>query len=279
MTRATAIILWVFAGLAISLTSSDPAVHLVVAAAGWLLLLRRRQPIRSLRPLAIGLGLLTVVTVVTNGLLDHLGASVIVSVPSWVPLLGGPLTVEAFLQGGAIALGLIAAVSVAGVLSVVLEPSEIIDVLPSFLDRTAAALGAALNLVPATAASVAAVRDAQRLRGWRMHGPRDVVDLAVPVLLGAIERSTQLAESMEARGFGSGRRTRLGGAKIDRRTMVLIGLSVLLVLTAIALTVLGVDPGWAAYPTPEMPSFSPILLAPALLLGVGTLLVPHGERP
>lgn len=276
MTRAAAITLWVVAGLATSLTSSDPAVHLVVAAAGWLLLVRRRQPTRSLRPLALGLVILTGLTIVTNGLLDHLGASVIATLPSWVPLIGGPLSIEAFLQGAAIATGLIAAVSVAGTLSVVLEPTEIIDVLPAFLDRTAAALGAALNLVPATAASVAAVRDAQRLRGWRLRGPRDVVDLAVPVLLGAIERSTQLAESMEARGFGSGPRTRLSEIETDARNRAVIGLSLIVLTAAIVLSLLGVDPGWAAYPTPEVPSLSVLLLAPGILLAVAALLVPEG---
>jgi energy-coupling factor transport system permease protein len=46
------------------------------------------------------------------------------------------------------------------------------------------------------------VRAARRLRGHAGRGPRELARLAVPVLDGALERSLELAASMESRGYG-----------------------------------------------------------------------------
>lgn len=274
MTRPAALCLWVLAGLSVAMSGTDPVTQVLALGAAWLLLARRRSADRRLRPLAVGLASIAVVTAVVNGVLDHTGATVVADMPSWVPLIGGPITAEGFAQGATIAVGLVAAVSVAAALSVVLEPADLVDALPRGLERTGAALGAALNLVPATAASAVAVRDAQRLRGWRPRGPRAVVDLAVPVLLGAIERSTQLAESMEARAFGSGSRTRTTGDGRTRRNAVVGVVSVLALASLVAGHAAGAIDSWEAYPTPTVPSLAFVALAPALLLGVAALLVP-----
>ena len=278
MTRPAAVGAWALAGLGISLAGTDPVAQGVVLVAAWALIARRRAGDRRLRPLGIGLVVLGTVTVVANGLLDHTGATVLVTVPSWVPLVGGVVTAEAFAAGGAIALGLLSAVSVAATLSLVLEPADLVDALPPPLHRTGAALGAALNLVPATAASAVAVRDAQRLRGWHASGPRALVDLVVPVLLGAIERSVQLAESMEARAFGSGRRTRALDAPRDVRcTLVTAGAAAVLV-AVVAVRLTGVGGTWDAYPTPSALPLTPGALVPAVALAVLAMVVPkeHG---
>jgi energy-coupling factor transport system permease protein len=275
MTRPAAVGAWVVAGLAVALGSADPVPQGVVLAGAWWLLARRREPDRRLRPLAVALATLATVTVLVNGLLAHVGATVVVVVPSWVPLIGGQLTVEGFVEGGAIALALVAAVSVTAVLSLVLEPADLVDALPRPLHRTGAALGSALNLVPATAASFVAVRDAQRLRGWRPKGPRAMVDLAVPVLLGAIERSTQLAESMEARAFGSGTRTSAAEQERRPRCTLVAALAAAAVVGVVVARLTG-GPAWYPYPTPSVPAVSAALLAPALLVVAAALVVPAG---
>jgi len=167
----------------------------------------------------------------------------------------------------------VAAVSLAAALSVVLEAADLVDALPRPLSRTGAAIGSALNLVPATAASFVAVRDAQRLRGWRAKGPRALADLAVPVVLGAIDRSVQLAESMEARGFGSGPRSSVRGARSRRAVLVFACSSAALCLLAAA-RLHGDSGAWYPYPLPSVPVASPLVLAPALVLAVAGVLVP-----
>ena len=275
MTRPAAVGAWVAAGLVVALGSADPVPQAVVLAGAWWLLARRREPDRRLRPLALGLAVLAAITVLVNGLLAHVGATVVVVVPSWVPLVGGQLTTEGFIEGGAIALALVAAVSVTAVLSLVLEPADLVDALPRPLHRTGAALGAALNLVPATAASFVAVRDAQRLRGWRPKGPRAMVDLAVPVLLGAIERSAQLAESMEARAFGSGPRTSAADRERSGRAALVAALAAVSIVVLVVARLTG-GPARYPNPTPTVPAVTAGLLAPALLVAAAGLLVPAG---
>lgn len=274
MTRPAAVGAWVLAGLAIALSTSDPLSHAVVLAGAWALLARRRTAERRLRPLAVGLAVLAGVTVVINGLLAHTGATVIADVPGWLPLVGGTLTTEGFAEGASIGLTLVSAVSVAAVLSVVLEPADLVDALPGPLSHTGAAVGSALNLVPATAASFVAVRDAQRLRGWRPRGARALVDLAVPVVLGAIDRSVQLAESMEARAFGSGPRTvAVGGQRRARNSAVAAVAAAALVVLVLA-RLHGVSGAWYPYPTPSVPDAAPLALAPAAMLGLAGMLLP-----
>ncbi|MGH9055099.1 MAG: hypothetical protein ACRDYY_04430, partial [Acidimicrobiales bacterium] len=151
MSRAGAISLWVAAGLVMALAANDPVVRAIVLVAAWGVLARSRLPGRRLRPLALGVCLLALLTMVANALLSHTGTTVLAVLPGWLPLIGGTVTVEAFAYGAAIALGLAAAVSVTSVLSLVVDPADLVDALPRFLARTGAAVGSALNLVPAVA--------------------------------------------------------------------------------------------------------------------------------
>ena len=274
MTRTAAVAAWVVAALTVALVDSDPASRAVVLAGAWALLARRRVTGRHLRPLAVGLCVLGVVTVAINGMLSHTGATVVGVLPSWLPLAGGAVTAEGFANGASIALGLVAAVSVAAALSVAVEPTDLVDALPRPLHHAGAALGAALNLVPATAASFLAVREAQRLRGWRPRGARAMVDLAVPVLLGAIDRSVQLAESMEARAFGAGQRTRMASEGRSARLAVVAAVGAVAIVITVVAYVAGDPGGWYAYPVPTVPSLAPLALAPALLVALAALALP-----
>jgi len=58
-------------------------------------------------------------------------------------------------------------------------------------------------LIPQAVGQARAVMEAQRLRGRAVRGLRSLAGLTVPVLAGALERSLQRAESLDARGFGS----------------------------------------------------------------------------
>jgi energy-coupling factor transport system permease protein len=60
----------------------------------------------------------------------------------------------------------------------------------------------ALSFAPQTVVAAAGIRDARRLRGRPHRGIRGLRGLAVPVLEGALERSLDLAASMDSRGYG-----------------------------------------------------------------------------
>ncbi|MGH9121601.1 MAG: energy-coupling factor transporter transmembrane component T family protein, partial [Acidimicrobiales bacterium] len=268
--------LWVIAALAVALAGDDPVARGVVLAAAWVLLARRRLPGKRLRGLGVALAVFFGIATVTDMLLSHTGNTVLVTLPSWLPFVGGTITLEAAAYGATIALGLTAAVSSAAVLSYDLEPSDLVDGLPRFMGRTAAAVGTALNLLPALAASALAVQEAQRLRGWRPRGVRQLADIAVPVVVGAIERSVQLAESMEARAFGSGRRTRCFAPRRTARDLFVgvASLGVIVALVAIHAAGAAGSP-WYPYPTPSAPQLNAGALGPAL----GVLLVALAVGP
>jgi energy-coupling factor transport system permease protein len=150
--------------------------------------------------------------------------------------------------------------------SLMLASHDVMDALPAALSRTGAAIAASLSLVPNVAASFAQVSEAQRLRGWRPRGPRSWAEVVVPVVLTSVEGSIQLAESMEARGFGSGPRTSLKGSALTTLDWLLITASASAVLGFIGARLAGWAADWYPYPTLNAPKVGVLALAACLLL-------------
>jgi energy-coupling factor transport system permease protein len=76
------------------------------------------------------------------------------------------------------------------------------------LRRSVLAIALATRLVPTLERDVAGYVEALRGRGVVVEGLRGRARLLSPLLAGSLERSLNLAESMEARGFGRPGRTR-----------------------------------------------------------------------
>jgi energy-coupling factor transport system permease protein len=236
----------------------------VLAAA--LLALAAGAGLRRLRGLLAGVVLISAFAVLLNFVSAHLGTTVLFALPEQIPALGGPYTLEALAFGAAGGLTIGAAILAAAPFSLLLASHEVMDALPAALSRTGAAIAASLNLVPSVAASFVQVTEAQRLRGWRPRGPRSWSEIVVPVVLTSVEGSIQLAESMEARGFGSGPRTAVTPARLRRSDWLLIAASA----SALAIFALSQAVGWAAswyaYPTLTAPSVDWRPLVACLLL-------------
>ena len=81
------------------------------------------------------------------------------------------------------------------------DPRKLLRSTPPALYQVATAIAIALNFAPQLIASLARVRRAARLRG-RSKGLGAFKSIIVPTLTDALERSLQLAASMDARGFG-----------------------------------------------------------------------------
>jgi energy-coupling factor transport system permease protein len=267
---ARAVAAWSAAGLVVLLTTGNPAYRVMVLLAALAVVLHAAGVRRSRRVL-VAVAALGASAVACNMVLSHIGVTVLFALPDAMPVLGGPYTLEALGFGLVSGATLAAAVLLVAPISLLVEPHEVVDVLPPALSRTGGAIASALNLVPGVAASFTAVAEAQRLRGWRPRGPRSWGEIVVPVVLTAIEDSIQLAESMEARAFGSGprthwRRPRLGAG--DRAVVAAAG-------AAAALFVLSRVVGWAAdwepYPLLSWPAVHPAPVLAAALLAVPVL--------
>ncbi len=265
------LLLWVAAVLLLSLGGEDPWPRFVaLAAAVTVLALRRRHGTR-LRPVLLGLALAAALTVAFNFGLSHEGQTVVVSLPGWLPALGGPLTLEGAAYGADLAVGLVACIAAGLALSLVVEPQELVDTLPPVFSRTAAALAAGLGLVPRLGQTFLAVREAQQLRGWRGRGVRSWSAVVVPSVLTTIEGSVLLAEAMEARSFGGGHRTAMPSRPGHRADLVAALASALALAGFTTALLLGQVPGWQPYPGLVLPQLSPWALACSLLLFVPAL--------
>jgi energy-coupling factor transport system permease protein len=262
---------WSVAGITIALASGNPVYRVLVLLCALNVLVALRRPDASLRGMAIALSVAALIAIVITTLASHTGDHAFLMLPAGIPVIGGRLTIEAALFGASIGLGIAAAVVAAAPLSLVLMPNSLVDALPSALARTGAAIGTALNLIPAIARSATEIRDAQRMRGWRPRRVREWPDLAVPVVLTALESSITLAEAMEARGYGSGARTHYTDVVWHTADVAVGVVAALAAVAFVLLRVAGVIGDWYPFPALSVPPVNVIGVACCLALAMPAL--------
>jgi energy-coupling factor transport system permease protein len=245
-----ALALWSLSGVTIALSTGSPVYRVLVLLCALNVLLAFRRPGVSLRGLLIALGVAAAIAIATTTLASHTGDHTFLVMPAGIPVIGGALTLEAVVFGASTGLGIAAAVLAAAPLSLVLQPHALVDALPGALARTGAAIGTALNLIPGIARSATEIRDAQRMRGWRSRRVREWPDLAVPVVLTALEGSITLAEAMEARGYGSGSRTHFSEQALRPTDVTVAVVAVAAAAVFVAFRVTGAITDW--YPFPDL---------------------------
>jgi energy-coupling factor transport system permease protein len=261
-------LVWSLAAVTVALVTDNPIYRGLVGLAALNVLLAWLPPGRSLRPLALGLAFAALFAALINLLAGHTGATVLVRLPAGLPLVGGPLTLESLAFGGAVGLGLVAALLAVAPLAVVLEPHDVVDAMPQALNRTGVAVAASLNLMSSFGRTFAEVRDAQRLRGWQPRGLRSWNEVLVPVVLTAIEDSVVLAEAMEARAFGAGRRTSYATPAWTGWDVAVVAAALAAVAVFLGLRIGGVAMDWYPYPTLALPALEPWLVAACLALAL-----------
>jgi len=247
--NARAVAAWTGACLFIVLFTTNPAYKALVLAAAFAAL-AAGAGLRRMRRLLQGVAMIAGIDVALNFVSAHLGRTVLFALPDNIPALGGPYTLEALVFGAVNGTTVGAAILAAAALSLLTSPHDVMEALPKALSRTGTAIAASVNLVPSVANSFTQVSEAQRMRGWQPKGPRSWAEVVVPVVLTSVEGSIQLAESMEARGFGSGPRTSMDTRKLGQTDWLLITTSAI----AVAMFILTHIAGWAAewYPYPSI---------------------------
>lgn len=271
--------MWSAACLVAALTTSSPAYRLVVVLAATAMLTALPvAPGLSRRPLVMALSSTGGLAILFNLLLSHTGATVLFAIPDWLPLLGGPVSLEAAAFGAATGLGIAAAILAVAPLVLHVEAGALMDALPRHLERTAAALAATFALAPALGRSYTSIREAQIMRGWRPQGLRSWAEVMVPVALTAVESSLLVAEAMEARAFGAGPRTPPEPIRWRARDIVTIFVALIAAALFLGSRIVGLQEDWLVYPTPAPPPADPPLLAAAALLALPALLVWRRSR-
>jgi len=198
--------------MAASRTTNPLLLALVVAVAGYVVAARRELGAASPFGAFLRLGLFVItLRVLFQALLGSgvPGHTVLLTLPE-VPLplgssgvrLGGPVTLEGVLVAAYDGARLAAVLACIGAANALASPRRLLRYVPATLYEVGTALVVALTYAPQLVEDAQRVRAARRLRGHAGRGPRELARLAVPVLDSALERSLDLAASMESRGYG-----------------------------------------------------------------------------
>jgi energy-coupling factor transport system permease protein len=219
------------ASLAVVALAADRGWIVAAVAAGLLLACLKAKGMRRL--LYIGGTLSSALSVfLLSPLVSHTGTHVLWEGPS-PPVVGVlDVTSEELAAGGIQALRL-AAVGLAFAAYVLLLDLDRLLQSAGFARRSVLAAGLATRLVPTLERDAAGFVEALRGRGVDVRGVRGRARLLSPLLAGSLERSLNLAESMEARGFGRPGRTRAPGPPWNRLDRLALAAAVLLALGAV----------------------------------------------
>ncbi len=161
-----------------------------------------------------------------NALTSHYGTTVLFTIPGNLPLLSGPVTLEAMVYGATNGLVLTGLLVSFVVLNLALTVRELISLIPQAFFPMAVVTSIAVTYLPTTIRQFRQIREAQAIRGHQMKTLRDWLPLWMPLLVGGLEHAMQLAEAMTARGFASTQRSDHQG-ETKPRLIVALGLVLL----------------------------------------------------
>lgn len=142
-------------------------------------------------------------SVIFNLLMVQVGQTVLFSFPRNWWLIGGPKTLEGAVYGAINGLILITLLAIFLTFNSVVSVSELVKLTPRAFSNLGLVILLAMTYIPETINHLQRIRDAQAIRGHRLKGFRDWRPIIIPLLVGGLERSMSLAESMVSRGYGS----------------------------------------------------------------------------
>jgi energy-coupling factor transport system permease protein len=212
--------------VAASRTTNPVLLLLVVAVVVWVALERREIGTTNTLAAFLVIGLVAIglrvvmVTLLGGGVTGRVVLFRLpqVPLPDWTSgvRIGGPVTLEGTLFAVYEGLQLATILACLGAVNALASPRRLLRYVPATLYEIGTAVVVALTFAPQLVEDAQRVRAARRLRGHSPRNPAELGRIAVPVLVGALERSLDLAASMEARGYGravhrTARSTRLAG--------------------------------------------------------------------
>jgi energy-coupling factor transport system permease protein len=170
------------------------------------------------------------------------------------------VTLEALVYGGVLGLRALIVIGCAALLAAAVDPDELLRALRRVSLRSGVTAAVAVRLMPVLARDARRLADAQRCRG----GAADRVAVLRAVTSGALDRATDVAATLEVRGFAIGRRPARRRRPWSRHDLAFAASTIALAALGIA----GAVQDWAAfvaYPRTEAPVEGGTLLLAAVL--------------
>jgi energy-coupling factor transport system permease protein len=201
---APAALLLAAVGAAALLAHRTPSVAVLAAV---LLVVCLRGAGRRAWPFLAGVGVTAGAVLVVTPFVETVGWHVLWSGPT-VPVLGTLDVTSEELHGAVFQALRLAALSLAfSAYALLLDHDRLVQG-AAFARRSALAVVLATRLVPTLERDAGGLVEALRGRGIEVSGLRGRARLVSPLLAGSLERGLNVAEAMEARGFGRAGHTR-----------------------------------------------------------------------
>ncbi|MCE5258436.1 MAG: energy-coupling factor transporter transmembrane protein EcfT [Chloroflexi bacterium] len=229
---------WVCGAAVCSLLTRNPLYQVILTLSAWLVLVVAggSSPLSGGWMGVVRLGaLIWVITIPFNALMLHQGNTVLFSLPANWPLVGGNITLEAVIYGASAGLAIWVLLLLFSALNTAMDASELIRLAPPVFYQAGIITSIGLTFVPQMVKSSQEIREAQRVRGHHFRSWRDLLPLVIPLLTTSLERAMELAESMEARGFGGETNDLSTRRRLYLSLLILLGLGLLLTGAALGL--------------------------------------------
>lgn len=273
--RPGAAVTYLGAFVVVAFLFSSPLV--LLAAGGAAALAGRLAGARAAVRAALRLGfVLAVLIVVVEALVVRSGQTVLLRAGDW-PILGPvDITSEAIVAGTVIGLRAVATIVAFGVYSACVDPDRVLRALRPVAARSALTATLVSRLVPVAAADADRLNDAARLRG---PGAAAVGRgaLARRLLAGSLDRSVDVAATLELRGYSLPGRRGAQRREPTRYDLRFYAVAAVMLATAIVGKMLGAD-DFHTYPTISIGTTPATLVVAAVVLAGGLAPWRRGDR-
>ena len=158
---------------------------------------------------------LSAAIIIINALVSSHGTHVLLELPGHLPLVGTPvITLEAIIYGVAMSLRLLGIISAFAVLTLTVNPDDMMLAMIKMKLPYKSVLVTSLStrFVPTLLDDVERITDVQRSRGLELDKGklsrriRSRTSIVTALLANSLDRAVGVAEAMESRAFGTGRR-------------------------------------------------------------------------
>jgi energy-coupling factor transport system permease protein len=152
---------------------------------------------------------------------------------------------ESLLFATSMCLRLFLAITAFAVLTFTVHPDQLLRVLSKFGFKSMTGLSIAMRMYPTIAADSNAITDAMKARGVEFDRGNVIqkakarAPVMMPLILNSTERSMEIAEAMEARGFGAGQRTQYYDAPLTAKNKAMMAIFLAAVPFGVAMFILG----------------------------------------
>lgn len=159
----------------------------------------------------------------------------------------GPIQVrqESVLFATSMCMRLFLAIGAFALLTFTVHPDQVLQILSKFGFKSMTGLSIATRMYPTIASDSGNIEDAMKARGVEFDDGNFVqkakarAPVMMPLLLNSMDRSMEIAEAMEARGFGAGTRTHYFDSPMTARSKVMVVIFLAAIPFGIAMFILG----------------------------------------